>query len=149
MNGAPLNTGTTGVLMTLQDNGNVGIGTAQPHFTLEVNGSVGMPGGGAWTNSSDLRLKRDVQPLQSALHKLLNLRGVRYRWQEPAKHGNLTGEQMGFVAQEVEAVFPEWVSTNPDGLKDLTIRGLEALVVEAFRELNKKIEALERKHATS
>ena len=97
-----------------------------------------------WTNSSDLRLKRDVQPLQGALHKLLNLRGVRYRWQEPAKHGNLTGDQMGFVAQEVEAVFPEWVSTNPDGLKDLTIRGLEALVVEAFRELNNKIEALEQ-----
>ena len=103
--------------------GNVGIGTTLPRYTLEVNGSAGMPGGGAWTNSSDLRLKRDVQPLQGALHKLLNLRGVRYRWQEPAKHGNLTGDQMGFVAQEVEAVFPEWVSTNPDGLKDLTIRG--------------------------
>ena len=39
--------------------------------------------------------------------------------------------------------------TNSDGFKDLTIRGLEALVVEAFRELNNKIEALERKHATS
>ena len=89
-----------------------------------------------------------MQPLQGALHKLLNLRGVSYRWQEPAKHGNLTGEQMGFVAQEVEAVFPEWVSTNTDGFMDLTIRGLEALVVEAFRELNNKIEALERKRET-
>ena len=85
-----------------------------------------------------------MQPLQGALHKLLTLCGVSYRWQEPAKHGNLTGEQMGFVAQDVEAVFPEWVSTNTDGLKDLTIRGLEALVVEAFRELTNKIEALER-----
>jgi Chaperone of endosialidase len=130
--------------MRVDSGGNVGIGTTLPRYTLEVNGSAGMPGGGAWTNASDLRLKRDVQPLQGALHKLLNLRGVRYRWQEPAKHGNLTGEQMGFVAQEVEAVFPEWVSTNPDGLKDLTIRGLEALVVEAFRELNNKIEALEQ-----
>jgi hypothetical protein len=148
LTGAPLNTGTIGVLMTLQDTGNVGIGTVEPRFTLEVNGSVGRPGGGAWTNLSDLRLKRNVKPLQGALQKLLNLRGVSYRWQEPAKHGNLTGEQMGFVAQEVEAVFPEWVSTNTDGFMDLTIRGLEALVVEAFRELNNKIEALERKRET-
>jgi hypothetical protein len=39
------------------------------------------------------------------LPKLVNLRGVSHRWQEPAKHGNLTGEQMGFVTQEVEVVF--------------------------------------------
>jgi hypothetical protein len=143
--GVPLNTGTTGVLMTLQDNGNVGIGTTQPRFTLEVNGSAGKPGGGMWTSTSDLRLKRNVKTLPGALKKLLKLRGVSYRWQEPEQHGNLTGEQMGFVAQEVEEVFPEWVSTNTAGFKDLTIRGLEALVVEALRELNNKIEALELK----
>jgi hypothetical protein len=34
---------------------------------------------------------------------------------------------------------------NTDGFKDLTIRGLKALVVEAFRELNNKIKTLERK----
>jgi hypothetical protein len=38
--GAPLNTGTTGVLMTLQDNGNVGIGTSVPREKLEVNGNI-------------------------------------------------------------------------------------------------------------
>jgi hypothetical protein len=38
--GAPLNTGTTGVLMTLQDNGNVGIGTSEPTEKLEVNGNI-------------------------------------------------------------------------------------------------------------
>jgi hypothetical protein len=87
-----------------------------------------------WTNNaSELRLKRNVKPLQGALQKLLNLRGVSYKSQEPEKRGNLTGEQMGFVAQEVEEVFPKWVSMNTDGFKDLTICGLKALVVEAFR----------------
>lgn len=99
-----------------------------------------------WTNNaSELRLKRNVKPLQGALQKLLNLRGVSYRSQEPEKHGNLTGEKMGFVAQEVEEVFPKWVSMNTDGFKDLTICGLKALVVEAFMELNNKIKTLERK----
>ena len=38
--GAPLNTGTTGALMTIQDNGNVGIGTMNPRAKLEVAGMV-------------------------------------------------------------------------------------------------------------
>jgi hypothetical protein len=138
-------TGVADGRLFIKAGGNVGIGTTQPRFTLEVNGSAGKPGGGMWTNSSDLRLKRNVQPLPGALQKLLKLRGVSYQWQEPEKHGNLAGEQMGLVAQEVEEVFPEWVSTNTDGFKDLTIRGLEALVVEAFRDLNNRIEALERR----
>ena len=36
----PLNNGTTGVLMTIQDNGNVGIGTSEPREKLEVNGNI-------------------------------------------------------------------------------------------------------------
>lgn len=53
---------------------------------------------------------------------------------------------MGLVAQEVEKVFPEWVGTDPDGYKDLTIRGFEALVVEAFKELNDENTKLKEKN---
>ena len=42
---------------------------------------------------------------------------------------------MGLIAQEVEKVFPEWVETAPDGMRRLSIRGFEALTVEALREL--------------
>jgi hypothetical protein len=42
---------------------------------------------------------------------------------------------MGLVAQEVEKVFPDWVESGPDGYKRVTVRGLEALVVEALRQL--------------
>jgi hypothetical protein len=44
LNGTPLNTGTTGVLMTLQDNGNVGIGTTQPTEKLVVGGNIAVTG---------------------------------------------------------------------------------------------------------
>src|SRR5262249_61210939 len=94
------------------------------------------------TNSSDARLKKKVAPLADALGRLLKLRGVRFEWKEPEKMGNLTGTQMGLIAQEVETVFPEWVSVGPDGYKELTIRGFEALTIEALRELHTEIKEL-------
>ena len=48
---------------------------------------------------------------------------------------------MGLIAQEVEKVFPDWVETGPEGYKRVTVRGLEALVVEALRQLNEEHKA--------
>jgi hypothetical protein len=59
--------------------------------------------------------------------------------------GNLTGPQVGLIAQEVERVFPAWVSSDQDGYKELTIRGFEALTVEALRELEIKVEGLKKR----
>jgi hypothetical protein len=46
LTGAPLNTGITGVLMTLQDNGNAGIGTKDPTQKLDVAGTIRSSSGG-------------------------------------------------------------------------------------------------------
>jgi hypothetical protein len=128
--------------------GNVGIGTAIPGFLLEVNGSAGKPGGGSWSVASDERLKKNVRPLAGALDKLLALHGVNFEYVDPAKIHELSGERMGLVAQEVEKVFPDWVETAADGYKRVTVRGLEALVVEALRQLrleqSEKIASIEQ-----
>ena len=124
--------------MVIAANGNVGIGTDNPGFTLEVNGSAGKPGGGSWTVASDRRLKKNVRPLSGALDKLLAIHGVNFEYIDPAKINELSGERMGLIAQEVEKVFPDWVETGKDGYKRVTVRGLEALVVEALRELQAK-----------
>lgn len=114
----------------------------QANGQLNVLGNAFKPGGGAWGAISDARLKKNVSSLQGALDKLLSLRGVTYEWNEPEKFGNLVGVQMGLVAQEVEPVFPEWVGTDLDGAKNLSIRGFEALTIEAIREIRDQIEAL-------
>ena len=54
---------------------------------------------------------------------------------------------MGLLAQEVSKVFPDWVETGPDGYKRVTVRGLEALMVEALRELQQKQAANDTKLA--
>ncbi len=129
-------------------NGNVGIGrdlnTAS--FTLQVDGSAGKPGGGAWSDSSDVRLKKNIGPLTGALERMLALRGVAFEWKNPASHGDLTGKQMGMIGQEVAKVFPEWVSEDSAGMKLLSIRGFEALTVEAVRELKAENTLLDRKN---
>jgi hypothetical protein len=109
---------------------------------LLVKGNAAKPGGGVWAVFSDIKLKKNVELLTGSLSKLLQLRGVTYEWKNPEQQGNLTGTQIGMVAQEVEKVFPEWVGSEADGTKYISIRGFEALTVEALRELNSKIESL-------
>ncbi|HEX6437201.1 MAG TPA: tail fiber domain-containing protein [Candidatus Binatia bacterium] len=134
-----------GERMTIRG-GNVGIGTTNPQTLLHVNGLASKPGGGTWTNSaSDARLKKNIEPLQGALNRMLQLRGVNYEWKDPASMGNLVGMQLGLIAQEVEPVFPDWISTGRDGYKQLTIRGFEALTIEALRELKNEIEGMKKR----
>jgi hypothetical protein len=104
------------------------------------------PGGGSWTTFSDARLKKDVKPLEGVLERLLKLRGVTFGWVEPEKHGHLVGPQIGMIAQEVEQVFPEWVGTEANGYKTLTIRGFEALAVEGIRAVHKDNQSLRREN---
>ena len=125
-----------------------GFGLGGEKFRVENDGDVVIagngykPGGGSWADSSDIRLKQNVETMDGALDSMLALRGVTFEWREPEKHGNLTGTQMGMIAQEVEEVFPGWVSEGDDGFKILGIRGFEALTVEAVRELKHENEQL-------
>jgi len=84
--------------------------------------------------------------LTGALERMLALRGVAFEWKNPASHGDLTGKQMGMIGQEVAKVFPEWVSEDSAGMKLLSIRGFEALTVEAVRELKAENTLLDRKN---
>jgi Chaperone of endosialidase len=102
---------------------------------------------GTFSNPSDVRLKKNIQPMAGALDQLLKLRGVTFEWTDPADHGSLTGTQRGFIAQEVEKVFPTWVQEDGKGIKSVDMRGLEALEVESLRTLKGENDAL-RKQAS-
>jgi hypothetical protein len=105
---------------------------------LNISGAAFKPGGGSWSNTSDLRLKRSVEPIKDALQQVLQLRGVSYEYANALSIGELPGMQIGMIAQDVERVFPQWVDEGEDGYKRLTFRGFEALTVEAIRELDAK-----------
>ncbi|MEA3208821.1 MAG: hypothetical protein QOE70_1878 [Chthoniobacter sp.] len=111
-------------------------------LNLELfEGEAFKPGGGAWGVVSDRRLKKDIEPLNGALDHLMKLRSVTYEYIDPVKSHQFAGTQTGFIAQEVETVFPEWVTENADGYKTVTIRGFESLTVQALRELRAEKDA--------
>lgn len=101
---------------------------------LRVDGT-GYAGGG-WQQSSDLRLKEGIVPLESALEKVLRLRGVEFEWKRGlTRNARLPrGPQIGFIAQEVEAVLPEVVGTDGEGFKSVAYANLTALLVEAIKD---------------
>jgi hypothetical protein len=143
--------------LSIRQTGNVGIGLTGPNYLLHlVADSAGKPNGGSWANSSDARIKQNIQPMTKALERLKQLRGVTFEWRNPEDHANQEGPQAGFVAQEVEKVFPKWVSEipgaehdralTPDGkIKSLTLPfEFDAVVVEAIKEQQSQIEARDK-----
>ena len=69
--------------------------------------------------------------MPSSLEKVLNLRGISYEW----KAQNETSKQIGVVAQEVEAIYPELVHTSESGYKSVSYSKLVAPLIEAVKEI--------------
>jgi hypothetical protein len=70
------------------------------------------------------------------------LRGVSFEWRENAPEGR-SGRDLGVIAQEVEAVFPELVHTDEQGFKRVNYMGLIAPLIEAVKELDARLSRLE------
>ena len=85
---------------------------------------------------SDLRLKRDIRAVQDALSSLLALKGVTYRYDTDRypEMGLNSGPQIGFIAQELEQVYPEVVTTRDNGFKAVNYAQLVPVLVEAVKE---------------
>jgi len=92
---------------------------------------------------SDKRFKKDVKPLENSLDKVSKLQGVSYL-PDTESSENVVGanKKIGFIAQDVEAVLPEVVSTDDKGYKGLAYDRITAVLVEAVKELKAQNDAL-------
>ena len=102
-----------------------------------------------FTNASDARLKTDIKDLENPLDSLLELRGVSFLYRKDGLGRNpmLAGKQIGFIAQEVETVFPELVTTDRDGYRSVNYIGVVPVLVEAVKTQQSQIDALKAKVA--
>jgi Chaperone of endosialidase len=140
------------VLFWNNASGSLGIGTNTPATTLQVawdirvgtTGTNGCIQGFGWatiagTCSSDERLKKDVNDISWLLEKWNGLRVVNYKWNDQAEalyKNNVESTQIGYLAQNVESLFPELVTTNKEWYKQVNYSALSIYSAEAIRELS-------------
>jgi hypothetical protein len=114
---------------------------ASPGYMLYVNGNIYANGS---YYGSDIRWKKNLQPLGDVTSSILKLNGYTFNWRTDEfpdmQFDNDT--QIGLVAQEVEKVFPEMVKTDSNGYKAVSYEKLSVILLEGMKEQEKKIESL-------
>jgi hypothetical protein len=103
------------------------------------SGSSSHSSGGS--RRSDLEFKKDIKPLDNQLAKVCSLKGKNYYWnmaEFPYENFD-SRKQIGFIAQDLEKVYPEVVSKRPDGKRTVDYDLLVPALVEAIKELNAKV----------
>ena len=131
-------TGNLTEKIRIKDDGNVGIGTSDPNYKLQVNGSAA--GTGDWVNISDKRYKDNIKSLKNILPKIMKLNAVYYDWKRgefPDKNFSKK-RQIGFIAQEVEKLFPELVHNDNSNYKSIAYSKITAILVRAIQELQEE-----------
>ena len=106
----------------------------------QINGNGGSQA--AFGSYSDERLKENIVSLPTQLENICNLRPVEFDYID----GN--GHQIGFIAQEMQKVYPDVVAVGNDEM--LTVTGwnkTEARLVKAIQELSAKLDAAEARIA--
>lgn len=108
----------------------VNVSSSKLYFTP----STGQLNATIFNSLSDERNKKNVIIIYNALETVNKLVGVEYDWTGTDQKGS------GLIAQRVEEVIPHLVHTNDDGVKSLNYDGLIAYLIEAIKELSRKLE---------
>jgi hypothetical protein len=102
-------------------------------------------------STSDIRFKENIQPIENALYKVNQISGNTFDWKSDPEltilHG-FKGKDVGVIAQEIEAILPEIVTTKDSGYKGVKYEKIVPLLIEAIKELTNKVNNLEEQLKT-
>ncbi len=118
-----------------------GVGTSAPaaRFQVGESGDGTFARSNNWATFSDRRWKRDFQDIEGALEKISKIEGRYYYW----KSGGDGTRQIGFIAQELQEVLPEVITSDDRGFLSLDYSKLTPVLVEAVKELENKIDMID------
>jgi hypothetical protein len=123
---------TTGSV--LFNGGNVGIGTGTPSYLLDVNGTARVT---TLIETSAAKYKTNIQHLDSQLSKVTQLEPVTFDWiNKPNPKTNI-----GLIADEVEKIYPEFVSKTEDGeIEGIEYSKLTTVLIQSIKELKEIVD---------
>jgi len=119
--------------------GSLGVGT-EPSGTI---GAILASNDVVAFASSDERLKENITLIENPLDKILQLGGYEFDWIQNQEIHVHSGHDIGVIAQEVEKVLPELVTTRDNGYKAVKYEKIVALLIEGIKEQQSKINSLE------
>ncbi len=95
-------------------------------------------------STSDIRLKDNIKTIDKALDKVNSIQGIEFDWIEKEEvHGN-KGHDIGVIAQEIEKILPDVVTTRDSGYKAVKYEKIVPLLIEAIKELTNEVNELKR-----
>ena len=119
-------------------NNSLGVGTAASGTAGEIRATNNVTA----FYTSDKNLKENIVTIANALQKIDQIRGVTFDWKDEVikRRGGVDGffvrkKDIGVIAQEIEAVVPEAVATNPEGNKAVRYELLIPLLIQSIKEL--------------
>ena len=110
---------------------------------LHIGGSITSSGDITAFLSSDVAFKENISPISQALEKVGLISGYEFDWKDhkdPQVIGK--GHDVGIIAQEVEKVLPEVVTTRENGKKAVNYQKIIPLLIESIKELKSELDDL-------
>ena len=103
--------------------------------------------GSVTQNASDERLKENITPIENALEKVEQLRGVEFDWKDDVEEKGFipyAKHETGVIAQDVQKVIPDAAVPAPFDENYLTVKHekIIPLLIESIKELNKEVQSL-------
>ena len=143
---APSNTSANIIITgSIQHNGSYGLGVAASATIGRFDASNDVVA----FSTSDERLKKYVKNIPNALDKVSQINGVTFQWKKTDDEikqnvHSFEGKDVGVIAQEIEKVLPEVVTTRDNGYKAVKYEKIVPLLIESIKELKAEIEELKK-----
>ena len=97
-------------------------------------------------NSSDMRLKNNLQVIEGALDKIDGINGYEFDWNDKSPGwARQRGHDVGVVAQEIEKIHPEIVEERKNGYLGVDYKRLVPLLIQGIKELKQEIDEIKQK----
>jgi hypothetical protein len=117
-----------------------GVGTAASSTTGEIRATNDVTA----YYSSDVRLKKNIKPIDNALLRLDKINGYEFDWKKgrPKNIHSHEGHAIGVSAQEIMEVLPEVVQKRDNGYLAVDYQKIVALLINGIKELKAEIEEI-------